>query len=517
MEISLDKSPVIAAIDVGTNSFHLIVASVDRKGILNVITREKEMVRLGSSGTDMKYLEEAAIERGIATLKAFSELARSEKAIIRAVATSAVREALNKNVFQDRALSEVGVEIEVVSGVEEGRLIYLGALHALPIYNKQTLVIDIGGGSTETIIGKEGNLIHVNSEKLGAIRLTKRFFENGKSSKEAVKLCREYIRGEWAPEIRKISEIGFQLVVGCSGTIQTLARMVLAMKGQQIPDVLNGITIQARDLLEVINTISKTTSVKERQSLPGIDEARADIILAGSLIFEYFIKELNIDKILISPYALREGIVFDTVQKIKELNEYKHLTHLRYQTVLNLCHKFQVDLKHSEHVRDISLKIFDAISIFHKLGSYEREILEAASLLHDVGYIISHDQHHKHSYYIITHSDMPGFTNDEAEIIGIIARYHRKSHPKKKHPEFTSLPFKKQEMVKVLAGILRLSEGIDRRRKQYVQDVNINLKGRTVAIELIPASEESYDIEIWGANRRVGLLEEALGINIIIE
>jgi len=196
MEISLDKSPVIAAIDVGTNSFHLIVASVDRKGILNVITREKEMVRLGSSGTDMKYLEEAAIERGIATLKAFSELARSEKAIIRAVATSAVREALNKNVFQDRALSEVGVEIEVVSGVEEGRLIYLGALHALPIYNKQTLVIDIGGGSTETIIGKVGNLIHVNSEKLGAIRLTKRFFENGKSSKEAVKLCREYIRGE---------------------------------------------------------------------------------------------------------------------------------------------------------------------------------------------------------------------------------------------------------------------------------------------------------------------------------
>lgn len=125
---------------------------------------------------------------------------------------------------------------------------------------------------------------------------------------------------------------------------------------------------------------------------------------------------------MISPYALREGIVFDTVQKIKELNEYKHLTHLRYQTVLNLCHKFQVDLKHSEHVRDISLKIFDAISIFHKLGSYEREILEAASLLHDVGYIISHDQHHKHSYYIITHSDMPGFTNDEAEIIGIIAR-----------------------------------------------------------------------------------------------
>jgi len=199
------------------------------------------------------------------------------------------------------------------------------------------------------------------------------------------------------------------------------------------------------------------------------------------------------------------------------LNEYKHLTHLRYQTVLNLCNKFQVESKHSEHVRNISLKIYDAISIFHKLGSMEREILEAASLLHDVGYIISHDQHHKHSYYIITHSDMPGFTNDEAEIIGIIARYHRKSHPKKKHPEFANLSFKKQEIVKILAGILRLSEGIDRRRKQYVQDVNISIKGRTVVIQLIPASNESYDIEVWGANRRVSLLEESLGISIKIE
>lgn len=518
MEMILDKSPVIAAIDVGTNSFHLIVASVDKKGILNIITREKEMVRLGSSGTDMKYLEEEAINRGIETLKAFAEIARSEKAYIRAVATSAVREALNKHIFIERAFNEIGIEIEVVSGTEEGRLIYLGAMHALPIYSKQALVIDIGGGSTETIIGKEGNLLHVNSEKLGSIRLTKRFFDNGKSTKEQIKNCRDYIRGEWAPEIKKLSEVSYEVVVGCSGTIQTLARMVLTNKGQQIPDVLNGITIKSDDFLSVINSITKTTTVKERQNLPGIDPARADIILAGSLIFEHFLTELNIDKVLISPYALREGIVFDTVQKLKELSEYKHLTHLRYQTILNMCQKFQVDLQHSEHVRNISLKIFDALGIFHKLSSIERELLEAASLLHDVGYIISHDQHHKHSYYIITHSDMPGFTNDEAEMIGIIARYHRKSHPKKKHIEFTQLPFKKQETVKILAGILRLSEGIDRRRKQYVKDIDIKIKNRTVVIKLIPAnSEQPPDIEVWGANRRIQLLEESLGIEIIIE
>lgn len=518
MDFTFEKSPVIAAIDVGTNSFHLIIASVDRRGILNVITREKEMVRLGSSGSDMKYLEEDAIARGVETLKAFAQLAKSEKALIRAVATSAVREALNKNVFIERASEEAGVEIEVISGVEEGRLIYLGAMHALPIYSQKTLVIDIGGGSTETILGKEGNLLHVNSEKLGSIRLTKRFFDNGKSSKEAIKKCRDYIRGEWSPEINKLAEIGFDVAVGCSGTIQTLARMVLTSKGQQIPDVLNGITVSSKDLINVVDLITKTNSVRERQNLPGIDIQRADIILAGALIFEFFLNELKIDKILISPYALREGIVFDTVQKIKELNEYKHLTHLRYQSILNLCNKFNVDLVHSEHVKNISLKIFDALTQFHKLGSLERELLEAAAYLHDVGYIISHDQHHKHSYYIITHSDMPGFTNDEAEIIGIIARYHRKSHPKKKHIEFTQLPFKKQEMVKVLAGILRLSEGIDRRRQQFVKDIDIRVNNRTIIIKLIPNFEnEPPDIEIWGANRRVELLEETLGIQIIIE
>ncbi len=513
-----NKAPAIAAIDVGTNSFHLVVASIDSRGLLNIITRDKEMVRLGASGTDMKHLSAEAIERGVNALKNFMKIAECEKATIRAVATSAVREAINKNEFLERAFQETNIEVEVISGAEEGRLIYIGALHALPIYSRKALVIDIGGGSTETIVGYQGDILRVNSEKLGAIRLTKRFFENGISNKDAVKKCREYIKGEWSPEIRTIEDIGFDIVVGCSGTIHTLARMALAAKNEEVPDVLNGITIDTSRILKVIDSIIKADNVKARSLLPGIDTSRSDIILAGSLILEYFINKLSINKILISPYALREGIVFDTISKAKDIQEFKHLSHLRYETIKSLSKKFRVDDIHSEHVKNISLKIFDSTKHIHKLSNLEREMLEAAALLHDAGYLISHDQHHKHSYYIITHSDMPGFTNDEAEIIGNIARYHRKSHPKKKHENFTQLTPRRQEIVKILAGILRLGEGIDRRRKQFVKDVEISHQNGNLHIKLLQDSDSiAADIEIWGAKRRTPLLEESLGIKILID
>jgi len=513
-----NKAPTIAAIDVGTNSFHLVIASIDNRGLLNIITRDKEMVRLGASGSDMKYLSADAIERGVNALKNFTKIAESEKASIRVVATSAVREAINKSEFIEQALSETGIGVEVISGAEEGRLIYIGALHALPIYFKKTLVIDIGGGSTETIVGYQGDILRVNSEKLGAIRLTKRFFENGYSNKDSVKKCREYIKGEWSPELRTIEDIGFDIVVGCSGTIHTLARMAIAAKGEEAPDVLNGITIETSRILKIIDSIVRADNAKQRTLLPGIDPTRSDIILAGSLILEYFINKLSINKILISPYALREGIVFDTISKAKDIQEFKHLSHLRFETIKSLSKKFQVDDVHSEHVKNISLKIFDHTKQFHKLSNLEREMLEASALLHDAGYLISHDQHHKHSYYIITHSDMPGFTNDEAEIIGNIARYHRKSHPKKKHENFSHLSAHWQQIVKILSGILRLGEGIDRRRKQFVRDIDISVHSDNLNIKLI-ASDPSIppDIEIWGAKRRTPLLEESLGINIFID
>ncbi len=508
--VNRNTAPVIAAIDLGTNSFHMVIAAVNNRGMLDIISRDKEVVRLGSSGADMKYLQPDALERGIKTLKNFVSIAKSENADIRAVATSAVREALNQEEFLIKAKIETDITVEVISGEEEGRLIYLGALHALPIISKQSLVIDIGGGSTETIIGKDGNIQYVKSEKLGSIRMTKRFFPDEKITKAQIDDCREFIIGEWAPILAKIKKQGFECCVGTSGTITNIASMAVMAAKQVVPDILNGVTVPAADILQVISEILKCETSKQRAEIPGMDPARADIITGGALILEQAILKLGIEKITLSAYALREGILFDTLEKQKAIKEYHHLTHLRFEAVYNLCKKFKVDMKHAEHVKDISLKIFDCLQPLHLLGYAERELLESAALLHDIGYHISHDQHHKHSYYIINQSVMQGFTNTEAEIIANIGRYHRKSHPKRKHENFIRLDEEKQQIVWYLASILRIAEGIDRRQLQLVKTVRAEFNPIDINIYLVPKDKDvTPDIELWGANRRKLMMEEA--------
>lgn len=513
-----EKAPLIAAIDVGTNSFHLIIASVDSRGRLQTILREKEVVRLGASAGDIKYLSQEAIERGVQTLKRFADIAKSKGADIRAIATSAVREALNSSEFIELVKKETEIDIEVVSGIEEGRLIYLGTLHSMPIVNQKALVIDIGGGSTETIIGKEGNILYVHSEKLGAIRLSIRFNLLDDIEDENIQQCRRYIRGVWTPIFRKINQIGYDTLVGTAGTILNIAVMTLQTNGKPVPDLLNGYTLEKKDVLKTINKIINTITLKERKQIPGMDTNRADIIVGGALILEYVLENVNLTKLHISTFGLREGIVYDTLEKRKEIETFKHLGRLRESTIYSIANQYGVNLKHSTHIRNIALKIFDATQQIHKLGWREREWLEAAAILHDVGYLISVEQHHKHSYYIISHCIMPGFTKDEAEIIANIARYHRKSHPKKKHENFQKLPDDKKEIVKKLAGILRIAEGIDRRQIQAVKDVDTYFSNGKLNIKLIPSDgTEPPDVELWGAERRKLLFEEAMDVEVQFE
>lgn len=503
-----EKAPLIAAIDVGTNSFHLVIASVNNRKMLQIFTREKEVVRLGSSPNDMKYISHDAIERGVKTLSHFAELAKSFNAEVRAVATSAVREANNSSEFIKKVKDETGIDIEIVTGAEEARLIYTGAIHSLPIISKQSLIVDIGGGSTETLIGLEGEVKFVHSAKLGAIRLTQKFFTEEKITPSQIELCREYIKGDWTPILKQIKEVGYETVIGTSGTILNIAMMSILDKREIVHDMINGLTANKKEILRIINKLISSQTTKDRSQIPGIDQARADIIVGGALILETFLNELNIKKITLSSYSLREGIVFDTIQKQESILQFKHLSHLRYSSVINICHQYNVNIKHVEFVKKISFQLFDALQPLHKLGSTERELLESASLLHDVGYHISHDQHHKHSFYLIMNCSLPGFTNDETELIANIARYHRKSHPKKKHENFQKLSAEKQNIIRILSGILRIAEGIDRRQLQVVRDIAINYNIKEINVEIFPATDLKPDIELWGANRRKLLLEE---------
>lgn len=499
----------IAAIDLGTNSFHMVIASVSDRGIMQIHARDKEMVRLGSSATDMKVLSEDAIERGLQTLSRFAIDAKRHDASIRAIATSAVREAINKDEFVRRAYEVSGIHVDVIPGIEEGRLIYVGVIHALPLRDKNIFVMDIGGGSTETIIGANGEPRVIDSAKLGHLRLTKRFFTTPTVTSDQIRKCREHVRGEWAAVFETYKRIGFQTAVGSSGTINAIASIVATQNGKAV-ESLNGYVMSREEILSAVELIVSARTQQDRLGIAGLDAKRADVIMAGAIILEQAVIGLNIEALTVSGYALREGIVFDTVQQQREMDVRHHLTPLRYQSVEHVCELYHVRRRHAEHVKTLSVQLFDQLIPHHGMGDRERELLEAAALLHDVGYHISADQHHKHSEYIIRNCAMPGFTSTETNLIASIARYHRKSHPKKKHVVFAQLAQEDQYVVTVLASILRIAEGLDRRQQSMVSKIQVDVDATEIVVGLQWVTNVP-DIELWGAERRKGLMEETFG------
>jgi len=510
------KPDRLAAIDVGTNSFHLVVVEVDHAGQeFKVLDREKEIVRLGSGSSDMKRISRRAMARGLTALKRFKALAVARGALLRAVATSAVREAANREEFRARAKREVGVAIEIISGVEEARLIYQGILKALPVFGKRILLVDIGGGSTEFLLGQKDAIRFDNSLKLGAIRLTERFFPSPKIRPRAVEECRRYIRGMLNPVIRELKRQDWDLVVGTSGTVENIAQMVRVLRGEDRNGGLNNFRFTRNELARVVKRVVPARTPRQRAKIKGLDPDRTDIITAGVLILEQLFKELDLGRMTVSGYALREGMVIDTIRQ-----RYKRkwvFEDLRHKNVLLLAQRFNSDETHAQHTALLALRLFDQTRSLHGLGEAERDFLEIAALLHDVGFHISHAQHHMHSYYLIRNAELLGFTEDEKEIIANLARYHRKSHPKPKHETFQRLDAHGQKVVRTLAGLLRIADGLDRSHTKAVRDVVCRITPLRVKLTLRPAPGADLTLDIWGAQRKKALLEELFGRTVVLK
>lgn len=508
------EKPRLAAIDIGTNSFHLIIVEVDTStGKFNILGREKESVRLGSGSTDMKHLGKDAMNRGIEALKKFAALAESAGSQVRAIATSAVREAVNQHEFIMRARLEAGIRIEVASGIEEARYIHLGILQSVPVFDKRILMIDIGGGSTEFLIGHGRDIAYDNSLKLGAIRLTERFFGDKETDSKSVKACRQYISGFMTSVTRISQKHKYDIAVGSSGTITNLANIINVSKGGDPDRRLNNFIFTKDELFTVVDKIIEAKTEKQRLKIQGLDPSRADIITAGALILEQIFKELKIKEMMISEYALREGIILDTIEKEFMLNDLDHLGNLRYNSVTHIADNFRIEKEHSAHVTKLALKIFDLTKKLHKLSSAEQEYLEAATILHEVGCFVSHSQHHRHSYYIIRNAEMLGFTENEKEIVANIARYHRKSHPKLKHPDYAKLSGDDQLIIRKLAAILRVADGLDRSHTSSIKNIEYNIEANKVTF-ILHGDEANMELEVWGATSKKQLFEEVFGVEV---
>jgi exopolyphosphatase/guanosine-5'-triphosphate,3'-diphosphate pyrophosphatase len=511
----------LAAVDIGTNSVHLVVAQPIGGGRFEVLDREKESVRLGSGSGDMKELAPDAIERGVGALVRCKQIAERFGAPVRAVATSAVREAENRRDFLDRVADETGIEIEVISGVEEARLIHLGVLQAVPVLDRRVLVIDIGGGSTEFVIGEGGEVLDASSLKLGHIRLTERFFGDEPVRKKQVTECRQYVRVYLAQVARAAERYGFEVAVGSSGTILNLAEMVRAATGDEPLRTVNNFRFTDGELAAVVESLFEAKTAARRLRVPGLDPNRADVILGGSIILDEAFAVLGIPEMRVSDYALREGVLLDTLGRRERhaIAGDHQLGDLRRRSVEHLAAIAPGERAHTEHATRLALALFDATSELHGLSRSYEELLEAAGLLANVGLFISHAGHHQHSYYIIRNSDLlVGFTDNEIELIALVARYHRKSTPKARHPEFARLSDKDKQAVRVMAGLLRIAIALDRSRQGIVKAVRVRTArprvGQGKLVIQADAGDDDPALELYTAEQRKALLEEALGVEV---
>jgi exopolyphosphatase / guanosine-5'-triphosphate,3'-diphosphate pyrophosphatase len=501
----------LAALDMGTNSFHLVVARVV-DGAFEVIAREKEMVRLGEGAGDMKRLSTAAMDRGIEALRRMKRIADIDGATLRAVATSAVREAQNAPEFLRRA-SAIGVEVEVIPGVEEARLIHLGVLQAVPVFDRRLLLCDIGGGSTELLVGHQGETEFVRSLKMGAVRLATRFFPSESDQRGAVDECRDYCRSILQPLRRHIAKLNPEVFVASSGTAEAMAEVIKLSRDGEALRTYNRFEFSADELHDAVNRLARAGSNKARREIPGVDAKRSDILLPGAVILSEVLRVFDVDTVIFSGNALREGVLFDMVSRsagrgVQELRDSAR------RSVVALMEACDDEPDHARTVARLALRLFDILVPLHRLDDGARAVLEAAALLANVGQYISHDGHHLHSYYVIRNSErLVGFTDAEIELIAQVARYHRKSAPKPSHEAFAALDSHSKKTVQMLAGLLRVAIGLDRSHDGRVVDIDVSWSSPLQLIAIARADlgdGEDLDLELYAANQRSALLCEQM-------
>lgn len=512
--VTLPQYPVLAAIDIGTNSIHMAVVRIDPDlPSFDIIAREKATVRLGDRDPDTGNLTPEAIGRSLDALSRCRDLAASRQVDHTvAVATSATREAPNGRVFLKEIQQTLGLNVDLIAGPEEARRIYLGVLSGLEFEGRPHAVIDIGGGSTELILGDGHEPRYLSSTKVGAVRLTAAFIQHDPPSKSEFIALQGYARGMLE---RAVEELQGQLhphetirdvtLVGTSGTIECLAEFHARRTLGIVPSPLQGYELTLDAVREMVDYL-RTLTVQQRRDLPGLNERRAEIIVAGAVILQEAMELLKLDRLVVCERALREGIVVDWMlgQNLIE-DRLRFQSSVRQRSTLALAQKYQVNLAAAEHVAKLSLMLFDQTQgLLHDWGEEERELLWTAAVLHSCGLHIGHSAHHKHAYYLIRFGELYGFTEREVEIIANLARYHRKSAPKKRHENYQNLANKSErKLVDELSPMLRLAAALNRRQVQVIQRVQCQILGdrKKFCLLIHPTHpNDSCALEQWSVN-----------------
>jgi len=505
----------LAAIDIGTNSVHMIVVRVRPDFSFEVVDREKEMVRLGAGGLDGKKLTPEAMNAALQALSKFARLAQSHQVDeILAVATSATREAENGGAFLKAIERKTGIRARIITGSEEARLIHLAAVYGVDT-PKPAVVIDIGGGSVEITLGSGREVEFARSFKIGVIRLTERFVDSDPISGRDERKMTEYVGEQVGRYLEHIVESGFDRVIGTSGTILSLGTVATAIDRGTVPQEVRNLRVPAKSLRRLRKTAVEM-DLEERMHLPALDPRRADLMVAGAVLLDTLLKKLGADEITLCDLALREGVLLDYIhghrRHIAQVDRYPDV---RRRSVIELAERCSWEADHSRQVAAIALTLFDYTKRIHGLGDREREWLEYAGFLHDIGNHISYEKHHRHSYYLIKNGDLRGFEPDEIDVIALTTRYHRRATPKKEHPGFEDLDKDQRRTIEILAAFLRLAETLDRSRHGVVR--GIEARERLGEIRIKVQAVGDAELEVWAAHKQASALEQALGRKVRIE
>jgi exopolyphosphatase / guanosine-5'-triphosphate,3'-diphosphate pyrophosphatase len=514
--LKISEGKIVAFIDIGTNSIRLLLIQHNHDSY-RIITQQKETVRLGegefSSG---EYLQPEAVNRAVLVCRKFTELARSYAADeIIAVATSATREAENQEDFIHRLKLEADLEVSVISGREEARLIYLGISSGVNLNTNKAFFIDIGGGSTEVIVGDQEEYHYLDSLKLGAIRLTTLFLadEKGPVSPARYALLQRQVRHVAIRAIQKIQEYPLELAFGSSGTIENLAE--IACRTFYKRKLQRNDYLDYEQLKQVIWYLC-SLPLDERRKVAGINPERADIIIGGAAILETFMHDLGLSRLYISDRSLRDGLLIDYLNR-NEYGENSRGISFRERSVLQLGRACGFDEFHANKVAQLALELFDSAAEagLHIFESWERELLEYAALLHDIGAFLAYSNHQTHTCYLISNADLLGFNQTEITIIATTAFFHRKTLPRKKHPEFSTLEKPVQKIVVLLSAVLRIAETLDRSHTGLVNHAKFLSTAENV-LSLEISSSQDCQLELWGLKNHEKAIEEIFGRKLVV-
>ena len=499
----------IAAMDIGTNSVHMIVVRVRPDMSFEVIDREKAMVRLGAGGLDGRKLTAEAMTSALQALSKFKRLAESHRVDqILAAATSATREAGNGGEFLKRIERETGIRARVIAGPEEARLIHQAAVYGVNVGSGRAVVIDIGGGSVEITLGTATTIQLARSFKVGVIRLTERFVKSDPLLERDERRLSNHVLEEIDRHCDQILAAGFDRVIGTSGTILSLGAVAATAARGVPPTELRNLHVAAKQIRRVRKTMVEL-DLEQRLTVPGLDPRRADLVVAGAILLDTILRRLGAEELTLCDLALREGLVLDYIRQNKrQIAQIDSIPDVRRRSILELCERCNYYAEHAQQVTRLALAIFDQTRGAHGLTDREREWLEYASLMHDLGAHISYARHHKHSYYLIKNGDLRGFRPDEIEAMALVARYHRRGTPKQSHEEYAGLPAGMRKAVRTLASILRVAESLDRSHSQVISGLELKDDDRKVVLEI--HSPGDAELELWATQRHVGPFERVL-------